>query len=94
MANMNATPQQIASAAAAGVELLSDKDLKVPLGIAIGGQLSLLHSILSAVKAGELILTNPPTPDQQAAADNKEDGDQKPNLKEVAGGKQAEDPPK
>jgi hypothetical protein len=50
-----------------------------------------LHSILSAVKTGELIVTNPPTPDQQAAG--KEDGDGKPNLKEVAGGK-SEDPPK
>ena len=90
---MNATPQQIQTAAAAGVELLSDKDLKVPLGISIGGQLSLLHSILSAVKAGELILTNPPTPNQQAA-ENKEDGDQKPNLEAIAGGKPPEDPPK
>lgn len=90
---MNATPQQIQAAASAGVALLSDKDLKVPLGITIGGQLSVLHSILSAVASGELIVTNPPTPDQQAAA-GKEDGDQKPNLKEVAGGKQSEDPPK
>ncbi len=93
MPNMNATPQQVQAAAAAGVDLLSDKELKVPLGIAIGGQLSVLHSILSAVKSGELILTNPSTPEQQAAA-SKEDGDQKPNLKEVAGGKQPEDPPK
>ena len=92
MPNMNATPQQIQAAASAGVALLSDKDLKVPLGITIGGQLSVLHSILSAVASGELIVTNPPTPEQQAAG--KEDGDQKPNLKEVAGGKQAEDPPK
>jgi hypothetical protein len=91
MAMMNASPQQIAAAAAAGVELLSDKDLKVPLGIAIGGQLSVLHSMLNAVASGELVLVNPP--EQQQAA-GKEDGDGKPNLKEVAGGKQGEDPPK
>jgi hypothetical protein len=91
MANMNATPQQIQAAATAGVELLSNKDLQVPLGIAIGGQLSVLLSLLSALASGELALVNPPTPDQQAAG--KEDGDQKPNLKEVAGGK-SEDPPK
>ena len=60
MAMMNASPQQIAAAAAAGVELLSDKDLKVPLGIAIGGQLSVLHSMLNAVASGELVLVNPP----------------------------------
>lgn len=90
MANMNATPQQIRAAAAAGVELLSNKDLPVPLGIAIGGQLSVLHSMLNAVANGELVLVNPP---EQQAVPSKEDGEQKPNLKEIAGGK-AEDPPK
>lgn len=49
-------PQQIQAAAAAGSELLSDKDLKVPLGVA--GALSMLQNILAAVARGELVIVS------------------------------------
>jgi hypothetical protein len=75
--NMNASPQQIQAAAAAGVELLSDKDLKVPLGVAMGGHLSVLQGLLAALMKGELILVNPPS------AENKLEG--------IDGGKQADE---
>lgn len=71
---MNASPQQIAAAAAAGVQLLSLKELNVPLGLAIGGQLSMLHSMLSAVASGELVMVNAPTPAQQPDGDGDPPG--------------------
>lgn len=46
------SPQQIQAAAVAGAELLSDKELKVPLGAA--GALSMLQNLLAAVARGEL----------------------------------------
>lgn len=64
MSQMSASPQQIQAAAAAGVELLSDKDMKVPLGVAIGGQLAVLSGMLNAIAAGELVLQAPPAPEQ------------------------------
>lgn len=85
---MNVSPQQIQAAAAAGVQLLSNKELPVPLGIAIGGQLSVLSSMLSAIASGEVILTSPPTPDQAAAGQKTpEEETPKPTLESVGGGK-------
>ena len=49
-------PQQIQAAAAAGAELLADKDLRVPLGSA--AQLSLLQGLLGAVAQGQLVLVS------------------------------------
>lgn len=82
MPNMNASPQQIKAAAAAGVELLSNKDLSVPLGIAMGGQLGMLNGMLLALANGDLVLVNPPTAEQVAAQEAQTEGD-KPILKEV-----------
>jgi len=65
MANMNVTPAQIQMAAAAGVQLLQVDDLKVPLIISKGGALSILEGFLGSIARGELILTEPPKPDEQ-----------------------------
>ena len=51
---MKVGPQQIQAAAAAGAELLADKDLRVPLGNA--GPLNLLQGLLGAVVRGELLM--------------------------------------
>ena len=73
-------PQQIKAAAAAGAELLADKDLKVPLASA--SQLNLLQGLLSAVVRGELVVVGaeeaakfqaPPTPDAPSSGDRVED---------------------
>jgi hypothetical protein len=81
---MNATPQQIAAAAAAGVELLSDRDLKVPLGVAMGGALGVLSNMLNALATGELVLVNAPPPEQKPAGDGEPDP---PGLSRIEGGK-------
>lgn len=60
MPQMNVTPEQVAAAAAAGLELLGDKDLKVSVNIAMSGQLRILHSMLSALASGEVVLANKP----------------------------------
>lgn len=52
-------PSQHMLGAAAGVELLSLKDLEVPLRISIGGQLSVLLAMLNAITKGELVVVPP-----------------------------------
>ena len=91
MPQMNATPQQIANAAAAGVELLSLKNLDVPLGLAIGGQLSMLHSMLSAVASGELVMVNAPPPEQKVPAGGGDGDPPPPGLARIEGGKKEGD---
>lgn len=51
---MKVGPQQIQAAAAAGAELLADKELRVPLGNA--AQLTLLQNLLGAVAQGQLVM--------------------------------------
>jgi hypothetical protein len=82
MANMNVTPQQIQMAASAGVQLLQVDDLPVPLIIAKGGALSILESFLGSIARGELILTEPPKP-EEAPVDPDEEGKGKGKLKSV-----------
>ena len=83
---MNASPQQIAAAAAAGVELLNIKDLPVPLGLSLGGHLGTLHAMLTAIARGELVLGNRvvPAPEGEAAGP---DGPEPPALAGIEGGK-------
>ncbi len=83
--NMNASPQQIAAAAAAGVELLNIKDLPVPLGLSLGGHLGTLHAMLTAIARGELVVGNRvvPPPGNEAAGPDGEP----PNLEGIEGGK-------
>lgn len=76
MSQMSASPQQIQAAAAAGVELLSDKDLRVPLGVSMGGQLGILSGMLNAIAQGELVLMKPePAPSMADVLENGEGGD-------------------
>ena len=63
-----ASQKQIVAAASAGVDLLSNKELPVPLGIAINGRLGMLLELLQLVAEGELVVINQPTPDQIAEA--------------------------
>ena len=53
------TPQQCQLAAVAGVQLLDDKDLRIPMSLAMG-QLGVLKSLLQAVAQGTLIFSVPP----------------------------------
>jgi hypothetical protein len=50
-------------AASAGVELLSIKDLPVPMSIAKGGALAILEGMLQAIARGELVVV--PNPEMQ-----------------------------
>ena len=58
MSNVNLSQDQVIFAARGGVELLSNKDLEVPLGLAESGALSLLRGLLTAIISKEVVLTN------------------------------------
>ena len=60
MAKTEVTPAQVQMAAAAGVELLSNQDLPVPLSVAKSGALGILEGMLQAIANGEVVLTQPP----------------------------------
>jgi len=75
MPQMNITTQQVAAAAAAGLELLADKDLKVPVRIAMSGQLGMLQSMLTALAGGEIVLANAPPPEGEVFAPKSPEGD-------------------
>lgn len=76
-------PPQIQAAAAAGAELLSDKDLKVPLGVA--SQLSVLQNILAAVARGELAIVGA----EQAATLQASSPNKRPNRSKQPRGSRA-----
>ena len=59
MAKTEVSGQQVQMAAAAGVELLANKDLPVPLGVAKSGALGILEGMLTAIANGEVILAAP-----------------------------------
>ena len=59
MAKTEISPAQIQMAAAAGVKLLQQDDLLVPLSVAKSGALSILEGMLSALANGEVVLANP-----------------------------------
>ena len=63
MAKQEITPVQVQMAAAAGVKLLQQDDLMVPLSVAKSGALSILEGMLNALANGEVVLTNPPPPE-------------------------------
>jgi hypothetical protein len=69
------TTEQIKAAATAGLRLLDDKDLRVPMDIAISGQLGILKMLMLGVANGQLIFTSPPTPEAE----------KRPALKSVGG---------
>jgi len=82
MPNMNASPQQIQIAAAAGVELLSNKDLLVPMSLALSGHLGVLQALLGSIANGDLLVIQVP-PQDKVVEENP--------LKSVPGGKKDED---
>jgi hypothetical protein len=59
--------EQVRGAAAAGLRLLDDKDMKVPMDIAINGSLGVLRMLLLGVANGQLVFTTPPSQDKQPA---------------------------
>jgi len=78
MAKQEVTGVQIQMAASAGVKLLQQDDLMVPLSVSKSGALSILESMLQALASGEVVLAQPaeqgvqlptagPTPEVAAA---------------------------
>ena len=59
MAKQEVSAVQIQMAAAAGVKLLQQDDLLVPLAVAKSGALSVLEGMLDALAKGEVVLANP-----------------------------------
>lgn len=53
---MNVSQEQIKLAAAAGLALLKDEDLKVPIHLAMNGVLGLLQLVLQGVVNGEVVV--------------------------------------
>jgi hypothetical protein len=63
MAKQEVSAVQIQMAAAAGVKLLQQDDLLVPLSVAKSGALSVLEGMLQALASGEVVLANPVQPE-------------------------------
>jgi len=63
MAKQEVTPVQVQMAAAAGVKLLQQEELLVPMSIAKSGALSVLEGMLNALANGEVVLANPVPPE-------------------------------
>jgi hypothetical protein len=63
MAKQEVSAQQVQMAAAAGVKLLQVEDLPVPLSVAKSGALGVLDGMLQAIANGEVILAQPPVPE-------------------------------
>lgn len=59
MAKTEVSAVQVQMAAAAGVKLLQQDDLLVPLSVAKSGALSILEGMLTALANGEVVLANP-----------------------------------
>ena len=68
MAKTEVNPAQIQLAAAAGVKLLQQDDLPVPVSIAKTGALNVLEGLLNALANGEVVLANP-TPAENIGGD-------------------------
>lgn len=90
MAKQEVTGVQVQMAASAGVKLLQQDDLMVPLAVAKSGALSILEGMLSALANGEVVLASPqpeniaggaPTP-PMAPVETPPQGDQGPSGEE------------
>jgi hypothetical protein len=91
MAKTEVTAVQVQMAAAAGVKIMQVDDLPVPMSVAKSGALGILEGILQALANGEVVLTPPQAPQQEAApakGDESPKGDQEPPKKDGnSGGK-------
>lgn len=59
MAKQEVSAVQVQLAASAGLKLLQQDDLPVPMQVAKSGALSILEGVLSALANGEVVLANP-----------------------------------
>ena len=91
------TPVQIQMAASAGVELLSNKDLPVPMSLAKSGALAVLDGMLGAIARGELVVMPNPEMQQNTVPDGSPDGSgpdapkelTPPGIERIDGGKKS-----
>lgn len=67
MAKQEVNAVQVQMAAAAGVKLLQQDDLPVPMVIAKSGALSVLEGMLQALANGEVVLSQPVDPNAAVA---------------------------
>jgi hypothetical protein len=67
------TVEDVKGAAIAGIRLLNDKDLKVPMDLAIAGSLGHLRALLVAVANGQLVFVPPPEPKLHAIEGDRKD---------------------
>lgn len=80
------TQGQIQQACKSGVQLLTDKDMKVPAQMAVSGELTVLVQILTSLAQGELVAMNaPPQPQTNRSGEQQEPP--KPDLSVVEDGK-------
>ena len=59
MAKQEVSAGQVQMAAAAGVKLLQQEDLMVPLSVSKSGALAILEGVLVGLANGEVVLANP-----------------------------------
>jgi len=74
--NIQLSPEQIVSAAKAGVELLETKGaVNVPSTMSLTGDIPVLHAFLSALANGSVVLGSPAAPpsDDAGKDESKED---------------------
>ncbi len=97
------SPQQVMSAAAAGIQLLNTPGaVSVPGPMAVTDVVKVLNSLLTAIVNGQVVVVNPaqlakpPEGDKTPPEGDGEqkDADQKPDLKSVGDGKEATKQPK
>lgn len=55
----NVSPEQIQQAAATGLQLLAQPDLKVPMSMAMGDSLNILNGLLQSLANGSLVVGMP-----------------------------------
>lgn len=86
-------PQQVQMAANAGLTLLNTPGaVSVPGPMAVTGVVATLNSLLQAIVSGKVVVMNAPTPKEIAPIPpgGEGDGEKKPDLKPIEGGKKKE----
>jgi len=87
MAKQEVSAVQVQMAAAAGVKMLQQDDLMVPLSVSKSGALGVLEGMLQALANGEVVLANP------QPAENIAGGDVAPPIAPVETPPQGDQPP-
>ena len=86
MQQMQYNQGQIQQACKAGVQLLTDKDMKVPAQMAVSGELTVLVQVLTALAQGELVAMNAPK-EPQTNKSGEQEPPTPPDLTGLQGGK-------